>query len=117
MLVVMMAKAEESVTIDELKSLIFANSDMNLLSNTLQGVEETGEVQQNWLCSSTEVPSLNNRVVGICRMKNFTNMGESSHEVKYFVLILCPTNIKGNVYECQIYSHVIDIKYIQCVQK
>ena len=95
----MMAGANESVTIEELKSLIFSNSEMNMLASTVQGtiVGDGGgnEVDQNWLCSTTEVPTLNNRVVGISRMSRLTNMGDGANEVKFFILILCPTNIKG----------------------
>merc|ERR1719431_1261779 len=95
----MMAGADESVTIEELKSLIFSNSEMNMLASTVQGtiVGDGGgnEVDQNWLCSTTEVPTLNNRVVGISRMSRLTNMGDGANEVKFFILILCPTNIKG----------------------
>merc|ERR1719431_31883 len=95
----MMAGANESVTIPELKSLIFSNSEMNMLASTVQGttVGDGGghEVDQNWLCSTTEVPTLNNRVVGISRMSRLTNMGDGANEVRFFILILCPTNIKG----------------------
>jgi len=90
----MMSGTEETVTIPELKSLIFAGSEMDRLSNTIQGMEK-GELQQNWLCSSTEVPSLKSRLVGICRMSDYTNLGEGANEVKYFTLILCPSTIKG----------------------
>jgi len=95
----MMAGTNETVTIEELKSLIFSNSEMNLLASTVQGTitgEGGGhEVDQNWLCSTTEVPTLNNRVVGISRMSRLTNMGDGANDVKFFILILCPTSIKG----------------------
>ena len=98
----MMAGTNETVTIEELKSLIFSNSEMNMLASTVQGtiVGDGGghEVDQNWLCSTTEVPTLNNRVVGISRMSRLTNMGDGANEVKFFILILCPTKIKGNYY-------------------
>ena len=90
----MMAGTTETVTKAELKSLIFANSEMDLLSNTVQALEQ-GEINQNWLCSATEVPSLNRRMVGLARLSENTNMGEGANEVKFFILILCPSNIKG----------------------
>ena len=83
-----------SVSRAEIKSLIFANSEMDILSNTMQSLEE-GEVNQNWLCSATEVPGLSKRKVAIARMSENTNMGEGANEVKFFILILCPSNIKG----------------------
>jgi len=95
----MMAGTSETVTMEELKSLIFSNSEMNMFANTVQGtIDGDGgghEVDQNWLCSTTEVPTLNHRLVGITRMSRLTNMGEGANEVKFFILILCPTNIKG----------------------
>ena len=90
----MTATTTETVTKAELKSLIFANSEMDLLSNTVQALEE-GEINQNWLCSATEVPGLTRRMVGLARMRENTNMGEGANEVKFFILILCPANIKG----------------------
>ena len=95
MLESMMAGSQETVTKAELKSLIFANSEMDLLSSTMQSLVE-GEVNQNWLCSATEVPSLTRRSVAIARMSETTNMGEGANEVKFFILILCPSHIKGN---------------------
>ena len=90
----MMAGQEETVTKAELKSLIFANSEMDMLSSTMQGVEE-GEINQNWLCSATEVPGLSRRMLGLARLSENTNMGEGANEVKFFILILCPADIKG----------------------
>ena len=94
MLASMMVGTAETVSKGELKSLIFANSEMDLLSNTVQALEE-GEINQNWLCSATEVPGLTRRMIGIARMSENTNMGEGANEVKFFILILCPANIKG----------------------
>jgi len=95
----MMSGSNETVTKEELKSLIFSNNEMDMLANTVQGtIEGEGgghEVDQNWLCSTTEVPTLTNRVVGISRMSRHTNMGEGANDVKFFILVLCPTNIKG----------------------
>ena len=97
----MMAGTNETVTKEELKSLIFSNSKMNMLASTVQGtiVCDGGghEVDQNWLCSTTEVPTLNSRVVGISRMSRLTNMGDGANEVKFLILILSPTNIKGKI--------------------
>ena len=94
MLASMMAATTETVSQAELKSLIFANSEMDLLASTVQAVEE-GEINQNWLCSATEVPGLSRRILGLARLSENTNMGEGANEVKFFILILCPANIKG----------------------
>ena len=91
----MMESAQETVTRDELKSLIFSGEDRSTLANSLQGVE-CGDVNQNWIVSVTSVPSLNNRMIAVSRMERNTNLGEGANEIKYFILILCPTTIKGD---------------------
>ena len=37
------------------------------------------------------------RLVAISRLEDSTNMGGGAAEVKYFILILCPSNIKGEM--------------------
>jgi hypothetical protein len=109
----MMSDTNETVTREELKSLIFSNNDMDMFANTVQGTIEGGggghEVDQNWLCSTTEVPTLMSRVVGISRMSRHTNMGEGANEVKFFILVLCPTNIKGNFQFVLCKQHILNL--------
>ena len=90
-----MYNAGERVTKEEIKSIIFASEDRDVFSRTLQGCDGAGQLEQSWLVSTNEVPSLSTRVVGIARMAENTNMGEGAHEVKFFILILCPSSIKG----------------------
>jgi len=92
----MLATGTESVTVDELKSLIFTDSHRGSFRETVQGTTvHDGEVDQAWICSVTSVPTLNTRRVGIARLARATNMGEGAQEVKFFLLILAPCNIKG----------------------
>lgn len=99
MLEKMMRNTQETVTREELKSLIFATSQMDRLADTVQGtvhdLSGDSNIDQGWICSTTSVPTLQNRVVGLCRMSTAVNMGEEANEIKFFILILCPTNIKG----------------------
>jgi len=90
-----MYNAGERVTKEEIKSIIFASEERDIFSRTLQGCDDSGQLEQSWLVSTNEVPSLSSRVVGLARMAENTNMGEGAHEVKFFILILCPSNIKG----------------------
>lgn len=90
-----MYNAGERVTKEEIKSIIFASEERDIFSRTLQGCDDSGQLEQSWLVSTNEVPSLSSRVVGVARMAENTNMGEGAHEVKFFILILCPSNIKG----------------------
>ena len=55
------AGAAETVTAEELKSLIFSTPERDSFARTLQGRDAGGELQQSWLCSTNEVPSLVNR--------------------------------------------------------
>ena len=93
-----MLSMKEMVTRDELKSLIFANDERTMLSERLQATisrEGTYHYEQSWLCSVTNVPTLVNRKVGIARLHSATNLGEDAGEVKFFMLVLCPTMVKG----------------------
>lgn len=90
-----MYNAGERVTKEEIKSIIFASEERDVFSRTLQGCDGAGQLEQSWLVSTNAVPSLSTRVVGVARMAENTNMGEGAHEVKFFILILCPSNIKG----------------------
>ena len=90
-----MYNAGERVTKEEIKSIIFASEERDVFSGTLQGCDVSGQLEQSWLVSTNEVPSLNSRQVGVARLAQNTNMGEGAHEVKFFILILCPSNIKG----------------------
>ena len=52
-------------------------------------------MDQGWLCSPCSVPTLSCRRVAIARMSHQVNMGEGAQEVRFFILILCPADIKG----------------------
>lgn len=97
-----MYNAGERVTKEEIKSIIFASEERDVFSRTLQGCDGAGQLEQSWLVSTNEVPSLSTRVVGVARMAENTNMGDGAHEVKFFILILCPSNIKG---KCKYTDH------------
>merc|ERR1712013_502980 len=80
---------------EELKSLIFSNSERSSFSETVQGSVEAGGVDQAWLCSATSVPTLTERKVGMVRLARPTNMGGGALEVTLFLLVLAPETIKG----------------------
>ena len=80
------------------------------VQGTIEGEGGGHEVDQNWLCSTTEVPTLMNRVVGISRMSRHTNMGEGANDVKFFILVLCPTNIKG-----MLFLPIVSMQSLDCL--
>merc|ERR1719154_2393 len=90
-----MYNAGERVTKEEIKSIIFASEERDIFSRTLQGCDDSGQLEQSWLVSTNEVPSLSSRVVSLARMAENTNMGEGGTRGQVFILILCPSNIKG----------------------
>jgi len=93
-----MMTTKETVTRSELKSLIFSNPEKTMLRECLQGTSSKDGVysyDQSWLCSTTNVPTLVNRSVGIARLHSCSNLGEDSNEVLFFLLVLCPSSIKG----------------------
>ncbi len=94
---------DETVTHDEIKSLIFANSLQTILSDSIQAttMESTSnssvgqyDWQQTWICSATTVPTLHSRHVGIARLKHPTNLGPNAEEAQFLILALCPAEIK-----------------------
>jgi len=40
------------------------------------------------------VPTLNNRHVGIARLKSNVNLGSHAEEIRFFILVLCPSEVK-----------------------
>lgn len=52
------------------------------------------ETDDTWLCATISVPTLLRRYVGIARLKHATNFGPTLEEVKFVILILCPSEVK-----------------------
>jgi len=94
-----MLTSKETVTKPEIKSLLFSDDDNTCLAQVLQG-RVPGEgggttLDQSWACVFADIPTLLNRVIGICRLHRETNLGEQLREVKFLLLILTPSNVKG----------------------
>ncbi|XP_023337083.1 sodium bicarbonate transporter-like protein 11 [Eurytemora carolleeae] len=95
----MLSKNKQTITKQEIKSLVFADEDCTSLAQVLQGrtVEEGSgsSVDQSWICSYLDIPTLANRLVGVAELSQGTNLGESAQEIRFFILVLCPGNVKG----------------------
>lgn len=91
--------ANSQISAADVKSLIFANAEKTVLSEVLQGTTSNNQGDyhfvQSWLCAMANVPTLATRRVGIARLQSPTNLGEDAEEIQYFVLVLCPTAVKG----------------------
>ena len=122
----------ETVTREELKSIIFSDETRTNFSEYIQstimprfkfsrskihspsndeiGPEESlrylkgvpdirmstylDQIDDTWLCATITVPTLLRRHVGIARLKHDTNLGPTREEVKFVILILCPSEVK-----------------------
>ena len=87
----------ETVTVEEVKSSIFADSTKTRLQDAVQGVVSKDGLQvyeQTWICVPVTVPTLNKRHVGIARLKQNVNLGSDAEEIKFFILVLCPSEVK-----------------------
>ncbi|XP_054168584.1 solute carrier family 4 member 11-like isoform X2 [Oppia nitens] len=78
----------------EAKKTLFADGNQ-LLRNTIQGMyglssDEHFQYDQSWLCTFCSLPSLSKRKVCIARLRHPTNLGITSHDVIFFILILVP---------------------------
>ncbi|PSN47888.1 Sodium bicarbonate transporter-like protein 11 [Blattella germanica] len=97
----MLDSEEPACSVEEAKSRIFtSDSGLHLLARTMQGTcsAEDGanfEYDQSWICALCNLPNIQKRRVGICRLKQAANFGRNSHEVKLFVIVLCPSRQKG----------------------
>ncbi|CAG2106713.1 unnamed protein product [Medioppia subpectinata] len=89
---------KESVdNINDAKEALFAEGNQ-LLKNTIQGIylssDEHYEYNQSWLCTHCSVPSLSKRRVCIARLTHPTNLGITSHDITFVIVVLTPVNEK-----------------------
>ncbi|CAB4069925.1 SLC4A11 [Lepeophtheirus salmonis] len=97
----MIDSKNETISESELNSLIFANEAKTIMSESIQAYftsRDSGsryDWEQSWLCVSINVPTLKKRRIGIARLKQPVNLGIRAEEVRIFILILCPSEVKG----------------------
>ena len=96
---IMMKDSNETVTRDEIKSVVFSDESRTMFSEYLQATFRTDRgasigVEQTWLCATITVPTLNHRHVGIARLKKDANLGPQAEEVKFVILVMCPSEVK-----------------------
>ncbi|XP_032786652.2 sodium bicarbonate transporter-like protein 11 isoform X2 [Daphnia magna] len=85
---------------EEAKMILFTHDTVPMLARTIQATCTTGDsgtfdYDQSWICALCNLPTLTRRHVGIVRLKHPANMGHTCHEVRLFVLVLCPSKEKG----------------------
>ncbi|XP_022239063.1 sodium bicarbonate transporter-like protein 11, partial [Limulus polyphemus] len=86
---------EPTLCMSEAKAGLFTHDSMHMLTRTIQGtyISEGGgfDYDQSWICAMCSLPSLQRRHVAIARLKTPANMGRTSHEVRFFILVLTPS--------------------------
>ncbi|ESO08482.1 hypothetical protein HELRODRAFT_75052 [Helobdella robusta] len=70
-----------------------------ILSRSIQSRCKTStgcyDYEQSWLCILGSLASIQRRNVAIARLKSPTNLGRTSQEVRFVVLVVAPTKEKG----------------------
>ncbi|PIK54105.1 putative sodium bicarbonate transporter-like protein 11 isoform X3 [Apostichopus japonicus] len=73
--------------------------DVHVLAKTIQGTStsEGGgfDYDQSWVCALCSLPSLQKRYVGIARLRSPANLGRTSQEVRFVILVLAPFREKS----------------------
>lgn len=89
---------EPHSTVAEAKNTLFTHNAAHLLAKTLQGtcIRDGGgfEYDQSWIVALCNLPSLSQRHVAVARLRIPANMGHTCHEVRFFILVLCPSKEK-----------------------
>ncbi|XP_014662386.1 PREDICTED: sodium bicarbonate transporter-like protein 11 [Priapulus caudatus] len=96
-------KVEPSCSFDEAKSALFTHDAARVLAKTVQGLGGSGDqflggsfdYDQSWICTFCNLPCLQKRHVAIARLRHPTNLGRTSQEVNFFILLLAPSKEKG----------------------
>ncbi|XP_071849821.1 solute carrier family 4 member 11-like isoform X4 [Apostichopus japonicus] len=83
----------------EAKLALFTHDSVHVLAKTIQGTStsEGGgfDYDQSWVCALCSLPSLQKRYVGIARLRSPANLGRTSQEVRFVILVLAPFREKS----------------------
>ncbi|XP_048760517.2 solute carrier family 4 member 11-like isoform X3 [Ostrea edulis] len=86
-------------SLDEARQAIFTQDSVHTLSKTIQGTmtsDESGfDFDQNWICVMCDIPTLTKRHVVIARLHTPANLGSTSQEVQFVILVLAPVREKS----------------------
>lgn len=96
----MLAGDERSEAImKEGRAALMTHDSVHVLAKTVQGTStsEGGgfDYDQSWICAACSLPSLQRRRVAIARLKHPANLGRTSQEIRFFILVLAPMREKG----------------------
>eukprot|EP00057_Strongylocentrotus_purpuratus_P007095 XP_011661569.1 PREDICTED: sodium bicarbonate transporter-like protein 11 isoform X3 [Strongylocentrotus purpuratus] len=96
----MLAGDERSdMIMKEGRAALMTHDSVHVLAKTVQGTStsEGGgfDYDQSWICALCSLPSLQRRKVAIARLKHPANLGRTSQEIRFFILVLAPMREKG----------------------
>ncbi|XP_078574678.1 solute carrier family 4 member 11-like [Branchiostoma floridae x Branchiostoma japonicum] len=91
-------KDETKCTMASAKSALFTHDSVRHFSKTIQGTSETEyggiDYDQSWICAFASVPDIKKRHVAISRLQYPRNLGETSQEVQFIILVIAPRKEK-----------------------
>ncbi|ODM94462.1 Hydroxyacid oxidase 1, partial [Orchesella cincta] len=74
---------------------LFEDPNAQMFANTLQGFVKTesraADYDPSWLCAFCNLAKIKKRYIAIVKMRQPTNFGETCQEVRFFILVLCPS--------------------------
>ncbi|CAC5399639.1 SLC4A11 [Mytilus coruscus] len=95
----------EKISLDQVRSALFTHDQVHMLSRTLQctsiSIGGGFDYDQNWICAMASIPSIQTRHIGIARLKYPANLGISSEEVYFVIVVLTPIKEKGTKNELE----------------
>ncbi|XP_064617136.1 solute carrier family 4 member 11-like isoform X2 [Liolophura sinensis] len=87
-----------SIDMEEAKQALFTHDSVHVLGKTIQGTSYTHGVgfdyDQSWIVALCELPLLLKRYVAIGRLRHAANLGSTSQEVRFVILVLAPSKEK-----------------------
>ncbi|CAH1244101.1 SLC4A11 [Branchiostoma lanceolatum] len=91
-------KDETKCTMASAKSALFTHDSVRHFTKTIQGTSETEyggiDYDQSWICAFASVTDIKKRHVAIARLQYPRNLGETSQEVQFIVLVIAPRKEK-----------------------
>ncbi|XP_061166083.1 solute carrier family 4 member 11-like isoform X1 [Saccostrea echinata] len=92
-------EVSSQTSLEEARHAIFTQDSVHTLSKTIQGTmtsDESGfDFDQNWICVMCDIPTLTKRHVVIARLNSPANLGSTSQEVQFVILVMAPVREKS----------------------
>ncbi|XP_078600895.1 solute carrier family 4 member 11-like [Branchiostoma floridae x Branchiostoma japonicum] len=91
-------KEEPECSAEHALSALFTHDSVHHFNRTVQGTSQTeyGSVDydQSWICAFASMKNLRKRQVSIARLNHPRNLGETSQEIRFIIIVLAPCEEK-----------------------